>query len=483
MSIRVDKASFLAAVPCHAKGWLTAREPWTPPGYGLQWRFHEGALIGQAAHALLGPGRDLPKAPLDLAMTASKDAMTGDQGLLYEPTVAAGSFVARADALRRVGESWDLIEVKSGKSPPDGKPKARYLDDIAYSTAVAQLAGVDVQRSILVLIRPDYKLGDPDHSLLVELDVTLSVAERVQAFIAAAREIEQAVCGETTPNPVWTFECKDCEFFDQCLGRGLTHPVFDLPRLSPKRFNNLSCRSILEIPPDAELTAAQERVVRCAQSGKPLVEPEGLKYLDELKWPAYYLDFEGLGTAIPMFRDLEPYDAVPFQYSLHVCESAEDEPRHEYFLADLSGDWRRTLAEKLLHDVGDRGSILMYTPYEDQMIGHLERTLPDLAEGLGKLRSRLFDLEPLFRHGYYHPNFRGKTSIKKTLPVVVPDLTYEGLTVRKGDDASGLFGLMRVGRFTAEECKVHQSNLLDYCRMDTLAMVRLHRALLGLRQL
>jgi hypothetical protein len=111
----------------------------------------------------------------------------------------------------------------------------------------------------------------------------------------------------------------------------------------------------------------------------------------------------------------------------------------------------------------------------------LAKTFPALADQINAVIARLFDLEQVFKSGYQHPEFLGRTSIKKVLPVMVRDLSYKSLVVNNGDDALGVFGLMRMKVMDEELVPTKREQLLRYCELDTLAMVRLHEAAAKLR--
>jgi hypothetical protein len=78
-----------------------------------------------------------------------------------------------------------------------------------------------------------------------------------------------------------------------------------------------------------------------------------------------------------------------------------------------------------------------------------------------------------------HPEFRGRTSIKKVLPVMSPTLSYAGMDVAGGEDAAAVFGFMWLDEYPAEDHPKHRVALLEYCKRDTEAMVHVH---LGLEQ-
>jgi len=483
----IDKRTFIAAATCLTEGWYALRAPRESPTPGLEWRFFVGAEVGRVARDVLGKGRHLPRSPTAAALEATAEGLADRaSALLFEATFTTGPFVARVDAARRNGDSWDLVEIKSGKLPDSRDPKdvkLDYIDDLAFTTFVAQAAGLSIARCIIILIRGDYRYGRPQSELVAELDVRKRVRARAGEFTAIAGRVAVALASPTRPEPALILPCRDCAFFEtECIGVGVHDPLFALPRLSAKRLEQLRPYGrISALPEEVDLTEVQQRVAKVIRTGDPLIEAAGLKHLDSVAWPAYYLDFESVGPAIPWFPGTEPYEHMPFQFSMHVCDAPGHETAYYAYLAPNEGDWRRELAGQLVALLGDRGSILMYSPYERRMLTYLADAVPELAPGLTTAQQRLYDLEPIFRNGYCHPGFRGRTSIKETLPTMVPDLSYDTLDVRGGDDAAGLFALLRVGKYSGADIVRHRAGLLEYCKLDTLAMVRLHEVLARIR--
>ncbi len=198
-----------------------------------------------------------------------------------------------------------------------------------------------------------------------------------------------------------------------------------------------------------------------------------------MNWPAGYLDFETFKTAVPLWPDIAPHEAIVTQYSLHVCDRPGNIIDHYSYLAESDGDHRRELAERLLRDASGLGSVISYSSYERTVLSRLGELLPDLQSDLDNVISRLFDLEKAFKEGYIHPEFRGRTSIKCTLPVLVPDMSYESLQIGDGDSAIAAFARMVRGDYEyPDDEEVLRNDLLRYCEQDTHAMVRLHEALL-----
>ncbi len=484
MSSLVAKQPFLASLACRTQGWYAQHAPPEIPSLGLRWRFWVGADVHERARAWLGAGTMLRRTPVDAAAADTQASIASSvERLLFEATFTWNGLVARADAIRPAGTAWDLIEVKSGKSPGENdKLNPDYVDDLAYTRMVAGNAGLKISRSLLVLINRDYRL-DGDAELFVYVDVTDAVNARAAEFEVISGDVVQKVAADDRPEPEFIFACGKCPYFEtDCLGVGVSDPLFIIPRITPKKFDALKVYGrIADIPRDADLTAIQRGIVDVIQAGEPRVNHDGLKVLDELQWPVRYLDFEAVMPHLPWFPGTAPYETVPFQYSLHVLDAPDAEPRHHEFLAETDGDWRALMTETLLHDLGTAGSIVVYSGYEKGRLKALAQTFPVLEAQINAVLERLFDLEQVFKSGYQHPGFGGRTSIKKVLPVMVPELSYKELALNNGDDALGVFGLMRVGAMEASLMPTHRTRLLEYCKLDTWAMVRLHLATAMLR--
>lgn len=476
----VNKHAFLAARTCPTMGWFAARAPDGERSYGTQWLLYAGREVGRHARQWLGAGPMLQR-PSEAAALEATAAALADPGatLLFEATFRAGALVARADAMRRTGAGWQVVEVKSGTSPKPGKgPKDDHLDDLAYTVMVAQAAGLTVTGASLVLLNREHRLGDSE-PMLVELDVSAEVLPRATELAAEAGAIEAAVTGDAAPEAALIRACKECAWYESdCLGRGVDDPIWILPNLHASKFEALAGYGRLAaLPGDVALSAHQRRVFSAIRAGREDVDHEVLARLDELRYPLLYLDFEAATPFLPWFEGDAPYTTVPFQYSVHVRRAPGAPLQHHAYLAELEGDWRRDLATSLLEVLGDAGSIVTYSSYEQVRLQSLMELFPDLAAPLGGALERLFDLEKVVKHGWVHPGFGGRSSIKKVLPVVAPALDYADLAIGDGTEAAALFSLMRVREVPASAHAGHRADMLAYCARDTEAMVLVHEAL------
>jgi hypothetical protein len=134
----------------------------------------------------------------------------------------------------------------------------------------------------------------------------------------------------------------------------------------------------------------------------------------------------------------------------------------------------RHLAESLIEILGLEGPILMYTSYEARVIRGLADRLPDLGPKLEAILDRLVDLHPVVKENYYHPDMLGSWSLKAALPTIAPDIEYSALEeIQEGTAASAGYLEAIDPRTPRERREELRTRLLEYCRLDTEAMVRL----------
>ncbi|UCB42497.1 MAG: DUF2779 domain-containing protein [Dehalococcoidales bacterium] len=491
----VSKQIFLNALSCPALGWVSRCDEnfGAPRNLGERFRMEQGIEIGRRARSLY-PGGRLMSLNIALALEETRKALEDESvPVIFEGAFFTDNFAARADVLERTGQGWHLVEVKSAANDRD-----EFIDDMAYTTMVTSKCGLNIYRVSLLLVSRDYRLGMPDENLFSEIDHTDEVLQRVEELKSIWQEIEEITRASEKPLSRLIYDCRQCKLFDECIGKDIDNHIFNLPRLNEARFDALTALGIdriEDIPKGFSLTEYQVRVVNCVRRGEAFVG-NGLKgELEAIKWPAYYLDFETVMTAIPLYPDIAPYTQIPTQYSIHRCPEVGLIDGHFEYLADPARDCRDELARKLINDLGEEGSIIAYSNFEKGIINSLARLLPDLADILLVLTDRIVDLEAIIRRNYYHPDFCGSTSVKRTysvlvteessdvfeitdinlFPVLVPEMSYDNLDIADGDSASAAFAYMALGKDPDPETT--KKNLLEYCKLDTLAMVRLHQRL------
>ena len=209
-------------------------------------------------------------------------------------------------------------------------------------------------------------------------------------------------------------------------------------------------------------------------------------FINKIKYPISYFDFETFTDAIPIFDKQRPHMQIPFQYSLHIQmnedEKLEIDDNHFEFIAEHEKDPRRSIAESMIKNFPKNGTIMAYNQsFEKRCVQSLAEYCPDLSDELLALNERFIDLiEPFRGGGFYHSKFKGSFSIKNVLPVICPTnsvLDYKALDISNGGMAMSAYKELRNSSNNVD-IETTRKNLFKYCRLDTYAMYAIYIKLL-----
>ena len=447
-NFRLSKSKIISGLQCSKRLWLeTHHREYGAFSEQTQFMFASGNRVGEVARDLY-PGGVLIESQRNLsaALRQTEDLLAGSGDVvLFEPAFRHLDVLIRADILVRAGGSTRLVEVKSATSV-----KEYHLTDAAVQAWVVVGSGQAVDGFAVAHIDSDFVYpGSGDYrGLLREVAVDVEIDARIGA-----------IAGTVTG-----------------LRAMLANPI-------PAITTGAHCRQPFECPFMAWCTARETAASGLFAAPEPVFAPSR-DYLDEaaaaealagLGWPLFYLDFETVQFAVPVWAGTRPYEQLPFQWSCHV-ESSAAEIEHREFL-DLSGDPpMRAFSESLLAALGDSGPVFVYSSFEASRLRELAARYPDLADGLEALCARLVDLLPVVRTAYAHPGLNGSLSLKAVLPTIAPDLDYEQLgEIRDGLRAQQAYleALGLIGEESGIRREELRTGLIAYCAQDTLALVRL----------
>ena len=397
---------------------------------------------------------------------------------IFEATLQHDGVLVREDILLPHVENgksgWRIVEVKAST-----KVKPEYVHDCAVQAWVHIESGHPLSGISLAHINNQFIYqGDGNYDgLLLENDLTEVVFELLPAVPIWVERAREAVAGPLPEVPVGQ-HCTSpyaCPFLDYCWPHDSEYPIRGLGggRKQLGIWVMDGYRDIRDVPSFEISSETQLRIHRVTLQGEPELLPGARAFVEALAYPRFYLDFETVGPAIPLWAGTRPYQALPFQWSCHI-ERARGVMDHAEFL-DLSGQPpMRALAEAMIEALETEGPVLMYTSYERGVINGLAAMFPDLAGALQALSDRLVDLHPVTRINYYHPDMLGSWSIKAVLPTIAPDMDYAKLEgIQEGMAASNAYLEAIHPETTPERKEAIRKELLKYCKHDTEAMVRL----------
>jgi len=490
----LSKSRIIAYRQCPKRLWLEVHRRELRDDSSAEAVFAIGNEVGDVARQVYdedGDGifLDLDEIGFAESLARSAELLAEGEVPVFEAGFRGGGGLAFADVMLPDGSAglsrWRMIEVKSSTSVKD-----YHRDDVAVQACIAEAAGIDITSVALAHIDNTfvYPGGGDYRGLFHEEDLTdeaRSRREEAAAWIAEAQDVverEEEPLIETGPHCTDPFACP---FLAYCSrdNEEVEYPLTSLPRFSATARETWQARGIFDLRemPDEALNEIQRRVKEASLTGMAYFDRVGAAAeLTHHDFPAWFLDFETAAFPVPIWAGTRPYKPIPFQFSLHRLD-ASGQLVHEAFL-DLGGDDpRESFTRSLVATCGTSGPVFVYNAsFERRIMRTLAEQFPAHAGPLESIIDRLVDLLPIARQHYYHPGQHGSWSIKAVLPCLVPDLSYGELDgVADGEMASTAFR-EALASTTPDSRKTEiERELLAYCHLDTLAMVRMWEAFRG----
>ena len=489
-----SKSKLLALRQCPKRLWLEVHRPeLREDSDATQASFQIGHQVGNIARQIydtdkLGALIDVQTEGFEKAFERTAELL-GTPQPIFEAGFCAGGALAFADVMlpdQIDGKQvWRMVEVKSSTSVKD-----YHLDDVAVQAFVARSAGVALQSVALAHIDNSWTYpGHGDYSgLLKEVDLTEEAFARTEEVTSWIAQAQQTVASPTEPAIETGPQCDapfPCGFYDHCSCDEVTpeFPLTWLPRFGAARRQALADLGVDDLShvPDEQLNTKLQRVKDHTLANTVYFDAQGAAAdLDGHGFPAYFLDFETIQFAVPIWPGTRPYQQNTFQFSLHTLGES-GQLAHTEFLDISGGDPCEPFAHALIAACGTSGPVYVYNAgFETTRIRELAQRLPMLSEPLLSINERVVDLLPIAREHYYHPSQQGSWSIKQVLPAVVPELRYDALDgVQDGGMAMEAFQEAIHPNTSTERKTQAEQQLLAYCKLDTYAMVRLWQVFAG----
>ena len=478
----LSKSKFLEGLSCPKLLWYEFNRPAqiAPDDAERLEIIKQGKIVGEHAQRLYPGGSKIEWSDDPRKMHERSIAALKERRPLFEAGFVHGETYAQADILLPVeNDAWDLIEVKSTTMVKDD-----HLYDAAFQKYVYQGAGIKLRNCYLMHLNTKYvRSGALElEKLFVKVEVNELVGQLLPKMESKVAEMLEMLKGPGPDIKVGRQCQADCPLHDYCWQFLPEQHVFILRGKKDAAFDLLE-RGILQmkdIPKDYELNESHTIQMESHNSGQPFVDIDSLNiFLEKLEYPLYFLDFETIAPAIPVYDLTRPYEDIVFQYSLHVVEKEGSKPLHYSYLAPGDVDPRPEVIKQLVKLLGKSGSIIAYfAQYEKQCIKSMVNNFPEYAPWFEETVNRFVDLLiPFKRMFYYSPKQQGSASMKKVLPALT-GLSYADLVI--GNGGAARFEFMRVtfekGVDPDDRQRVRDA-LEKYCELDTLGMVKILEAL------
>jgi hypothetical protein len=509
--MKLTKTDYLIYRDCGKNAWLKIHKPKIYHAKPLS-AFDEGIIeTGNEVDAL---ARDLfPGGVLLESRDASEETMelvNNETSIIYQPVFETDIYKVVCDMLvwNKTMGVYDLYEVKASNSGEDKKAKDDlYSYDIAFQYLVLKELNIPIGRLYLVRLNSEY---------VREIDLDLKQLFSVEDFTERVMEISETVAIEmknayeilsSETEPFGNCKCitrgrsSHCTTFSYSNPEVPAYSVHDISRIGSSKSKlaelvDSKIFKIEDVPDDFPLSEKQANQVMATKLDKVFIKKEEInEFLNDIKGPISFLDYETFAAGIPRFTGFSPFNQITFQFSLHVVDELEAksdkvgspdasveafrEPSHAEFIHTKNTNPDEEIILALKKYMPESGHVVTWNKsFEMGRNKDLARRNPEHKIFLEDLNSRIIDLMDIFSNQHFvHPKFKGKTSIKYVLPVLAPDLSYKVLDIKEGATASNTWDQIVSGELTEEVAKEKIQHLLTYCKLDTYAMYRIWKYL------
>lgn len=488
VAYQLTKSLFVEGIRCPKALYLSVYKPEMEGAASTldEKTFKAGKEVQEAARKKFPGGLLIESQNADIALQKTQEAINAGKLAIFEAAFLYDSVLVRVDILSRdtTESAWDFYEVKATTYHDcDKEQKTEYRNDIAIQVWVLQQLGITLRRISLMHLNRECRY--PDLKDLFSLEdyskEIINVLVEIESDITALKDI---LVQKTDPSVSIGNHCEKphpCSYKGHCWEHIPQFSIFNIPRnLKKWKQYEQGTISICSLGTSDFKSETQQRALQCYKEKNPYFNPKIVgELLNEWKYPFSYLDFEAIDYAVPRFPGTRPYQHIPFQFSCHIQRSPDSELEHTEFLWINEDDPRSAFIQKLLDSVPAVGSVIVYSAsYESTRLKELAEDFPKYSEQLTNIRVRLVDLKVVIQKGVFYPEFMGSFSIKKVAPALLGDIvSYNHLTISDGVEAMLAFNRMvSISEFSSEKEALRVA-MLEYCKQDTILMVKIHNRL------
>jgi hypothetical protein len=489
----LSKSLYTRGIQCIKALWLKKykKDILIPPSSSTEAIFNTGNIVGYEACKLFPDGKKVPyvdTTTFEEKVKLTKEWLDKGETNIYEATFEYDGIVIVVDILHINSDgNIEIFEVKSSTSI---KNKKVYIDDASIQYYVLDNLGYKIDRTCIVHLNKEYIRGDE-----LDIDELFSIVDIQDKVIKLQQKIPEKLNGfekflddkDNEPNIDIGVHCNtpyNCDGIDYCWKHIPQNSIFDISGLRKNKKFKLYNEGIItfeQIRDYTPFSESQRIQIESECDNKSKIDKKAIKeFIDTLTYPIYYLDFETFQQAVPQWKGVNPYMQLPFQYSLHI-EYEDGKLEHKEFLAKEGIDPRYEIAKRLVEDIPTNVTVLAYNmSFEKAVINKLAKEYKEFRDDLCMIHNNIKDLMIPFKSKYYYtPAMKGSYSIKDVLQALVPEITksYKDLDgVQNGSDAMQIYAKLSD---TEDKEKVVQFRdaLLEYCKLDTFAMVEILKKL------
>jgi len=473
----LSKSRYVAGLQCPRMLYYIVHNPTELPEPNAfdRYQMEQGTFAGKYAANFFKNAARIPEFPIDFALQKTQEAIRAGKPHIMEAAFTHENVHVKVDVLRRLDNGkFDIIEIKSKT-----KVEPTHWDDLAIQMYVLQQNGLEINAAYIFHLNKEYR--HPDGDLFLLADQTEKVFSKLKEVPQNIKQMTEILARIEPPEQDIGPQCSrpyKCGLRDECWQHIPELSIFNIPRYRGKwDFYRQGIIELDHVPEDFIGTGSQMPFIESYRTKKPKVDKSGLnKFMGLLKEPLYFMDFETIQLAVPKYNGTKPWQQLTVQWSVHKL-TGNGEPEHFEFIHTEKSDPREPFIKSLLDMLGDTGSIIVWwVPFESGRLKEIADAFPQYQPQIASVLARIWEPYEASNKYYCDWRFKGSNSLKNVLPVMVPGLSYDPLEIQEGGTAMAEYARM-LGLPGGPEKQQIRQNLLEYCKLDTLAMVEIHRAL------
>jgi len=493
--MQLSKSDYMLFLKHPAWLWLkkNAKDKLPPTSPNLQAMFDEGNNYEPYAEKLFPKGvrlswdRNKYGSYNELIVKTNAEMQKGTK-TIFQGRFISGNLTFICDIIDKANNgSSDLYEIKATT-----EVKEEHIPDLSFQQIVLERLGYKVNNIYVIHLNNKYiKQGLLD---LNKLSAIENVTKEVKALKPitekkipkALATISLAKMPDISPRHIGLSKYKKDWMEIFCLLKPdiPEYSIYDLSGRNGEVVYAMEDQNIVEIakiPEETKITGkkAKTQVQVTKQNSTIINKPKIKKFLKDLEYPLYFLDYESTKKAIPPYNKTKPYQQIVFQYSVHVLDTPTAELKHYMYLHTENSNPVTPLTESLQKAIGPTGSVIVWhKDFESARNKEMAEYNKAYFDFYNNINERMIDLEIPFQQDWYAiKEFKGKSSIKYVLPALIPELSYKDLEIQDGLTTGRIWSEIVIDKKNTSNKDKMFKEMKKYNTLDTLAMVKIYNLL------
>ena len=480
----ITKSDYKKGVNCLKSIWLTKNDDEEIQSVEND-KFEDIELVKKQARKLYPNGTNIHNGSSLEFMLEETQKLMNNKKIIYNGNFKFENIHIKSDIINPTENGYELYQVKI-KSNLKKDDIETISDELSIQKYVLEKLRYKIDKVSLIHINGGYvrgtELAPQEFLKITDFTDKIKTNEEIENNIQNIQTTINTKEEYTQDIGPYCLKPRECEFKDYCWKHINENSIFDIDGISMKlntkfKLYKNNVITFEQLKNEKKISDNVRMQIDAELNNTEYINKENIKaFMDTLSYPIYFLDFETFQQTIPEYEGIKPYQQIPFRYSVHYLENEESELKHIEFLAKEGVNPREEFAKSLVDNIPTDACVVVYNEgFEKRILKELAADYKQFEEHLMKLHDNVKDLMVVFsKRDYYTKDMKGSYSIKYVLPALIKEndeLDYKKLNIQNGSMAMNAFAKLHTK--SASEIENTRKDLLEYCKLDTLAMVKI----------